>query len=222
MVFVNYSEPDQTQTQTQALTLRYLAVKRAFDVFFSGLVLVCLAPLFLFIILCILFDGGAPIFVHQRVGRNGEIFGCFKFRTMARHADEVLKQHLSSNPEARSEWESTRKLSKDPRITALGRFLRKSSLDELPQFWNVILGQMSVVGPRPITKDEMSEYEDAASTVTSVLPGITGLWQVSGRNGLTLAQRREMDIAYVQNASFALDVRLILQTVGAVLRRSGQ
>lgn len=220
MVFVNFSEPDRKQIQS--LTIRYLVVKRVFDLSFSALVLVFLAPLFLFLIVCIVLDGGAPFFVHQRVGRHGQVFGCYKFRTMARDADKILDQYLSANPEARAEWERTRKLSYDPRITVLGSFLRKSSLDELPQFFNVILGQMSVVGPRPITKDEMSTYKDAATTVTSVMPGITGLWQVSGRNRLTLEQRRDMDVAYVQNASFGLDIRVIIQTVLVVVFMSGQ
>lgn len=200
----------------------YRRAKRQFDFLFSALLLILIAPLLLLIAIAIYLEGGAPFFAHERVGRKGRTFRCLKFRTMARDADKLLAELLESSPEARAEWEETRKLTNDPRVTPLGNFLRRSSLDELPQFFNVLIGNMSVVGPRPITAPEMEEYGDAAKTVTSVLPGVTGLWQVSGRNDLTLQERRAMDLEYIEKASLGFDFRIIGKTILAVLKMSGQ
>ncbi len=200
----------------------YHLPKRLFDIAFSMAAILLLLPLFIGTAVVVGIGGGKPFFSHERIGKNGKPFKCFKFRTMVPEAEKVLSDLLESDDNARAEWVVNRKLEDDPRITRVGHFLRKSSIDELPQFANVLLGEMSVVGPRPITASEMKQYGDAAKTVTSVLPGVTGLWQVSGRNQLTLKERRDMDLAYVRSATFGLDIKIIFKTVLAVLRLSGQ
>ncbi len=163
---------------------------------------------------------GPAFFVHQRVGRSGQMFPCLKFRSMWPDAQERLDDILAVNAELRSEWELTQKLRNDPRVTPVGRVLRKSNLDELPQILNVLVGQMSIVGPRPITPAETERYGDGIATVLSVKPGITGLWQVSGRSDLSYDQRVELDIAYVVQRSFLRDLVICLKTAGAMIHPS--
>ena len=166
-------------------------------------------------------DGGPGFFAHTRVGRNGRPFRCFKIRTMRPDAEAALAELLERSPAARDEWEDTQKLIDDPRVTPLGRVLRKTSLDEFPQIFNVILGQMSLVGPRPIVESELDRYGPYASVYGSVRPGVTGLWQVSGRNDLSYAERVQLDVEYVARLSLVGDIWLILRTLIEVARRTG-
>lgn len=199
----------------------YRWVKRAFDLVAATSLLILFSPLFLVISSMIRKSGGTAFYGHTRVGRDGKPFQCLKFRTMRPDADKVLKELLASDPKARAEWEKDFKLKNDPRITPVGRFLRKTSLDELPQLINVIKGEMSLVGPRPIVDAELGRYGDYASLYLRVLPGVTGLWQVSGRNDATYAERVSLDAWYVQNWSIWYDVAILFKTLNVVLYRRG-
>ena len=162
-------------------------------------------------------SSGPVFYTQRRVGRNYQRFGCIKFRTMRADADVVLARFLEADPSLRAEFERDFKLKRDPRITAVGRFLRRSSLDELPQFLNVLRGEMSVVGPRPIVDKELVRYGPYMDEVASVRPGLTGLWQVSGRNNLSYKKRVKLDLAYARCRSFSLDCAIILRTFGVLL-----
>lgn len=193
--------------------------KRAFDLAVAICALIFLAPFLLTIALLIKLDDGGPIlFRHRRIGRQGARFGCLKFRTMAVDADRKLADLLLTDPEAAAEWRETQKLRDDPRVTRLGGFLRKYSLDELPQLWNVIRGEMSIVGPRPITRDELSRYGKDRRFYLVVRPGMTGLWQVSGRSSTTYERRIRYDREYIEDWSWLGEVWIILKTVPALLR----
>ena len=181
-----------------------------------------LMPLMGIVALVILLERQGPvIFRHQRIGRYDTRFSVLKFRTMCMNADEVLLRHLEASPAAREEWRQDHKLRLDPRVSKLGAFLRKSSLDELPQLWNVLKGDMSIVGPRPIVEDEIAKYGQYFDAYCAVRPGITGVWQVSGRNDISYQRRVEMDALYARKKSVILDVRIILATIPAVLMRRG-
>jgi Undecaprenyl-phosphate galactose phosphotransferase WbaP len=163
-----------------------------------------------------------PVFYKQeRVGLHGRRFYAWKFRTMVLDADEVLEAYLEARPALRAEWDSQHKLKNDPRITRVGRWLRYTSLDELPQIWNVLCNEMSLVGPRPIVSAEIAKYQHHFELYTKVLPGVTGLWQVSGRNDTTYPERVALDAFYVRNWSCWLDLYILARTVGVVLRREG-
>lgn len=164
---------------------------------------------------------GPVFFGHERIGKNGQRFKVWKFRSMVTNGDEVLKQHLADNPEAQAEWDATFKLQNDPRITTVGHLLRKTSLDELPQLWNVVVGDMSLVGPRPIVAAEIERYADIYTTYLQVQPGITGFWQVSGRNLTTYERRVELDHYYVRNWSVFFDLYVLGRTIKTVLFREG-
>jgi Undecaprenyl-phosphate galactose phosphotransferase WbaP len=193
-------------------------IKRAGDIGFSLLVLALGAPLLLLLVVLVkLSSKGSVFYCQRRIGRGYRGFGCLKFRTMRKDADRVLAQVLASDPELRAEFERDFKLKNDPRITPIGKFLRRSSLDELPQFINVLKGEMSVVGPRPIVWDELERYGRNMDQVLSVRPGLTGLWQVSGRNNLPYETRVKLDLFYARNRSFWLDLGIILRTIGVVL-----
>ena len=166
-------------------------------------------------------DGGPMIFAHQRVGRGGRLFAVLKFRSMATDAPTRLQHLLDTDPEARVQWERDHKLRNDPRITPLGEFLRRSSLDELPQLFNVLRGEMSLVGPRPIVQAEACRYGRRINDYCSVRPGITGLWQVSGRNDTSYKRRVALDVLYCRRKSLLLDLQVLLMTVPAVLMRRG-
>ena len=197
--------------------------KKVFD-FIVGLLLFLLlaVPLAIISLLIRMTSPGPAIYRQQRSGKNGTMFLCYKFRTMYRDADTRLKVILASNLKSRKEWEAYRKLSDDPRITPLGRFLRGTSLDELPQIINVLRGEMSLVGPRPVTREEIEQYyKDSADLCYSVLPGITGLWQVSGRSNTSYDNRIMLDSWYVRNWNLWLDVVILLKTVDVVFRREG-
>ena len=193
-------------------------LKRIGDIIFSLLVLTLGSPIFILIgILVKLSSPGAVFYIQKRVGRNYREFGCIKFRTMYKNADDILPNLLEKYPLMKKEFEKDFKLRKDPRITKLGRFLRRSSLDELPQFFNVLKGEMSVVGPRPIVSNEIIKYSLFMEEVISVRPGLTGLWQVSGRNNLSYKKRVQLDLAYARNRNFILDLEIILLTLGVLL-----
>lgn len=196
--------------------------KRALDIVFCILVLPLLLPVLVVLYVLVRMDGGPAFYGHTRIGRNGKPFKCWKMRTMVVDADKRLKQYLSDHPAAAAEWRDSFKLNNDPRITRLGAFLRASSLDEIPQFFNVLRGEMSVVGPRPVTRSELSRYGDSKWAYLGVKPGITGLWQVSGRNNVSYAERVEMDVDYCRDMGPLLDTLTILRTFGAVMGRTGR
>ena len=197
-------------------------IKRLFDLFFTITGGILISPILLILAIIVAIDNrGRVIFAHRRVGRNGREFSCYKFQTMIPNAQEVLKEYLEKNPEARQEWEESFKLTNDPRVTKLGNFLRRTSLDELPQLWNVICGDMSLVGPRPIVKAEIPRYQKNIREYFMVLPGITGMWQVSGRSDTTYEERVAMDTWYVRNWSVWIDLMYLFKTVKAVLQSRG-
>ncbi|MBI1220614.1 MAG: sugar transferase [Rhodobacteraceae bacterium] len=196
--------------------------KRAFDLLVAVSGLLILSPVFVLLAGLILLMDGAPVFyAHERVGLGGRRFLCIKFRTMTTRGDAILAGLLARDPAARREWETNRKLSHDPRVTRLGALLRRTSLDELPQLWNVVKGDMSIVGPRPVVSDELAHYGVHAVEYLSVLPGVTGAWQVAGRSNTTYAERVALDVAYVHNQSLRGDIGIVLQTCRVVLSRDG-
>lgn len=196
-------------------------LKRILDLVGSTALLVVLAPLFVVIALLVRREGGSAFFAHNRVGLHGETFKCLKFRTMVPNAEKVLADLLERDPAARAEWEKDFKLKNDPRVTPIGRFLRRTSLDELPQLINVLRGEMSLVGPRPVPYEELQRYGRDASYYLQVRPGITGLWQISGRNDVKYENRVFLDSWYVKNWSLWYDVVILLRTTVAVLSRQG-
>lgn len=198
------------------------AMKRALDIAGAGSLLLLSLPVFLLLALLVRLDGGPAFYAHERVGRGGRRFGCLKFRSMVTDSAARLEALLDQDPEARAEWNATRKLRHDPRITWVGRFLRASSLDELPQLINVLRGDMSLVGPRPVIAAELAaHYGAAAEHYLSVRPGITGLWQVSGRSSTSYDTRVALDVRYATNPSLLEDLRILLRTPAAVLLRRG-
>ena len=194
------------------------SLKRTGDVLLSLTVLGLGSPAFLLLAALVKLSSPGPVFyVQQRVGRGYRRFGCIKFRTMRQDADAVLAQVLERSPALQAEFDRDFKLRDDPRITPIGRFLRRSSLDELPQFLNVLRGEMSVVGPRPIVRKEIDRYGDYMDEVLAVRPGLTGLWQVSGRNNLSYPKRVRLDLAYARGRTCLLDLAIILRTFGVLL-----
>lgn len=196
-------------------------VKRAFDVVVSLALLLIASPLLLWIALKVSSTGRQIIYGHRRVGRHGKSFDCYKFRTMQPNSAELLKELLERDPEARAEWERDFKLKNDPRITSIGHLLRKTSLDELPQLWNVLRGDMSLVGPRPVVDAELERYGSQVDHYLATRPGITGLWQISGRNDISYETRVYLDSWYVKNWSFFNDIVIMLRTVKVILNRDG-
>lgn len=198
-----------------------LAAKRVIDVVGAIVLAAVLLPLMLPILVAMGISSGSILYRHRRVGQNGRIFKCYKFRTMVPNADKVLQDFLDRDPALKAEWLQDHKLRDDPRITFIGRFLRRTSLDELPQVWNVLKGEMSLVGPRPVVKEELLRYGRNVSAYLSVRPGITGLWQVSGRNDMDYRRRVAIDVYYVRNRTVLLDFYILLKTTGVVLSGSG-
>lgn len=197
-------------------------LKRVFDIVSTVIGIVCLSPLLIGIAVWIYKDSPGPvIFKHRRVGRHGKEFNCYKFRSMCVDADVKLKELLDHDPAARAEWEKEFKLKHDPRITKSGAFLRKTSLDELPQLFNVLKGEMSLVGPRPIIQDEVPRYGKYIEDFYMVRPGVTGMWQTSGRSDVTYDERVQMDTWYVRNWNVWFDIVLIWRTIGVVLGKKG-
>jgi lipopolysaccharide/colanic/teichoic acid biosynthesis glycosyltransferase len=205
---------------SEANAVRRVA-KRGFDLLFAVPMLISLAPFFAVIALLVRRDGGAIVFGHERIGQHGRTFRCLKFRTMVTNADVVLRELLESDPEARAEWAGVFKLKNDIRVTAIGRFLRRTSLDELPQLWNVVRGDMSLVGPRPVVQQELERYGSDVDCYLMTKPGITGLWQVSGRSDVDYSRRVSLDVSYAQQWSLKRDMAILLKTIGVVVRRDG-
>ena len=192
--------------------------KRFIDIVLAITGLILLAPLMTICFLAtVITSPGPAIFRHRRVGFNGKHFDCLKFRTMVTDAPERLQRLLESDPSAASEWETSRKLKRDPRITSIGAILRKSSLDELPQLFNVLKGEMSIVGPRPVPDEELERYASSAGAYLACRPGITGLWQVSGRSSTTYDKRIACDTFYARNWSMALDAKILVVTIPSLL-----
>ena len=198
--------------------MNYINLKRFIDFVFSFLLIILLFPLFLIIgILIKLNSKGSIIYIQRRIGKNNTPFSCYKFRTMKHESKYILKKLLIQNPHFKNEFEKTRKLINDPRITNLGKFLRFTSLDELPQIFNVFRGDMSFIGPRPIVKSEIKKYGKDFKKAFSLKPGISGLWQVSGRNKLSYSKRVELDIFYAANINLLLDFKIFLKTILIIL-----
>ena len=196
--------------------------KIAFDRASAMLGLIAISPILLIVAGLIALRRDGPVFFsHVRVGRGGRLFRCYKFRTMVPDGSRLFNHILSIDPVAREDWQVRRKVHRDPRVSRLGAFLRSSSIDELPQLFNVLRGDMSMVGPRPITSEELANYGDHAREYLSVRPGITGAWQVSGRSNCTYSERVALDVDYVRNFSFARDMAILLRTVNVVLRGQG-
>lgn len=186
------------------------------------ILLIAFAPLMAAIAMAVRWsDGGDACFAHYRVGRDGRLFRCLKFRSMVVNSAAVLRQLLEDSPQARAEWDRDQKLLHDPRVTVVGRFLRATSLDELPQLINVLRGDMALVGPRPVTLAELERYGESRWHYLAVLPGMTGLWQVSGRNNISYEQRVALDTHYVQRRSFMFDLFILVLTIRVVLRGAG-
>jgi lipopolysaccharide/colanic/teichoic acid biosynthesis glycosyltransferase len=208
--------------ESPANTFDYIVLKRAFDI---GIVLL-FSPFLLAIcttvsLLVMLSSPGPIFFSHRRIRRGGAFFSMWKFRTMCQNSAEVLERHLSMHPEDREEWLLNHKLKHDPRITGIGNVLRRSSLDELPQIWNVLTGRMSLVGPRPIVAAEVEKYRSDFAYYIAVKPGVTGLWQSSGRSTLTYDERVALDRKYVENWSLWLDLKILVRTVRCVVNSDG-
>lgn len=196
-------------------------IKRCFDLVVSASVLTLASPLFLYIAFKVSRSGRPIFFGHTRVGQHNQPFKCYKFRTMAPNADQLLAELLARDPEARAEWERDFKLKNDPRITPIGHFLRKTSLDEIPQLWNVLKGDMSLVGPRPVVTAELERYGNQIDYYLEAKPGITGLWQISGRNDVSYDTRVYLDAWYVKNWSLFNDIVILLRTVKVIFRKDG-
>jgi Undecaprenyl-phosphate galactose phosphotransferase WbaP len=196
-------------------------IKRCFDIVGSTLLLGLLSPLFVYLAYKVSRDGSGPFFGHERVGQGGKKFYCYKFRSMIVNAQEVLADLLAKDAQAKVEWEKDFKLKNDPRINSVGHFLRRTSLDELPQLWNVLMGDMSLVGPRPVVQPELGRYNEDVVYYLMVKPGMTGLWQVSGRNDVDYETRVYFDSWYVKNWTFLMDLRIMFKTVEVVLGKKG-
>ncbi len=193
-------------------------IKRVFDIIFSLVVLILCSPVYLILTIAVAITSPGPVFyVQERVGKDFNRFNCIKFRTMVINADQILDTLMASSPQLRQEFESNAKLRQDPRITKVGKFLRLTSLDEFPQFWNVLMGDMSVVGPRPLVPDELERYGASIDRVLTVRPGITGLWQVSGRNDIPYPKRVKIDVYYANSYNWFTDIWIILKTVVVVI-----
>jgi lipopolysaccharide/colanic/teichoic acid biosynthesis glycosyltransferase len=208
---------------TTSLRLRpvFSCFKVFFDVLFASILIVTLSPVFLVIFILVKLDGGPAFFSHIRVGKDRRYFRCFKFRSMIVNGDAILKAELESDPRASAEWLKMRKLRNDPRVTKIGRFLRATSLDEIPQLMNVIRLEMSFVGPRPIIEAEVDLYGADIEFYYKTRPGITGLWQVSGRSDVSFSERVRLDVQYVECWSFLSDCLILARTIPAVMGRKG-
>ena len=213
--------PARTVVRFAARSRTYLPLKRLLDIAGALAIGLVFSPLLLVIAIRMGLEEGPILFRHRRIGQGGRSFDCLKFRTMVPNAEHILHNLLERDPEAQAEWLRDHKLRFDPRVTRLGRFLRKTSLDELPQLWNVIRGDMSLVGPRPIVKEEMLRYGRYLHSYLAVKPGITGLWQVTGRNDTNYRRRVVMDTYYVRKQSLIMDIRILFKTVRVVLHGSG-
>jgi exopolysaccharide production protein ExoY len=218
-----HTRPSASQCSRASLSRQAIPrlAKRGFDAVSASLLLCLSLPLLIIIAAIVPIDGGPVLYLHRRVGAGGRSFRCIKFRTMIPDAELCLDEYFSYHPQAEAEWVSERKLTFDPRVTAIGRLLRQSSLDELPQLINVIKGEMSLVGPRPVTLPELANYGSSAELYKSVRPGMTGLWQVSGRNDVSYATRVTLDEHYVRDWSLGLDIWILFQTPRVLFAKLG-
>lgn len=230
--YISMNEVNPLASASSTLSLPLLALncdikhdfgKRTFDILFSLVILITTLPLFLLIALAIrLSSKGKIVYAHERISRGGRPFKCYKFRTMYPDADQRLQEILEKCPERLKEWEAHHKLKNDPRITPIGSFLRKTSLDEFPQFWNVLIGDMSIVGPRPVVRAEVIKHLGPnAASILRVRPGITGPWQISGRSDISYPQRIKMDLDYVSSRTFWKDMIIVLKTVPCMIFSKG-
>lgn len=215
-----YSNPTADRAGSSHSPSRPLGgkLKRVLDILIAAVALIAALPLMLIVATVLKLSGGPVFFIHDRVGFKGMTFGCLKFRTMVQNPDKALRDYLAANPEANAEWEQCQKLRKDPRITFFGHALRRASIDELPQLINILRGDMSCVGPRPVTTEELGRYGEQASLYLQTRPGLTGLWQTSGRNRLSYEERVVLDSTYVREWSLLLDLKILLKTIFAVIR----
>lgn len=220
--FTRVQISDLASVKSASYHWRYRNIpKRIIDLTVSILILPAILPIIFVLATLVRHDGGPSFFCHQRIGRNGKPFDCLKIRTMAIQTQDSFEALLRHDERLAVEWKLRRKLTDDPRVTKIGRILRRTSLDELPQIWNVLKGEMSLIGPRPVTFDELANYGDLRSSYEAVRPGVTGLWQISGRNKLSYQARVELDIFYVQNLSFPGDIKILWKTLLKVLRPDG-
>ncbi len=194
-------------------------IKRALDIVIASVALIVLSPLMIIAALAVRLSMGGPVlYAHTRVGFGGRAFTCYKFRTMVTDSEQALENLLARRPDLAEQWRTGQKLEQDPRITPLGHVLRKTSIDELPQIWNVLRGEMSCVGPRPVVVGELARYASSARYYLAVRPGLTGLWQVSGRSSLSYNKRVALDRLYVRRWSLLADFKILLATIPAVMR----
>ena len=209
------------KVKTDIKTFIYNYIKRMFDISISLLSIIFLAPIFLIISIMIKLDSkGKVIYKHKRIDKNGKYIYLYKFRTMYTNSKEILEE-LLKNPEIKKEWEENFKLENDPRITKVGKFLRRTSLDELPQLLNILTGDMSIVGPRPVVDDEISKYGIYKAKFLSVTPGLTGWWACNGRSCTSYDERIKLELYYVEHRSIALDIKTLFKTVKAVVKGHG-
>ena len=195
----------------------YRAFKRIVDIILGCIGLVLLSPVFLILAICIKIDSKGPvIFAHKRIGKNGKKFNMYKFRSMYENAEEMIENF---NEEQKREWQENFKLENDPRITKVGKFLRKTSLDELPQIINIIKGDLSIIGPRPIVDEELEKYGENKEKFLSITPGLTGYWQANGRSNTTYEERMQMELYYIDNQSLWLDIKIFFKTIVSVLKK---
>lgn len=195
--------------------------KRTLDIVGALLISAALSPVLITVCAVLWFQGDSVIYKHRRIGRGGRTFECLKFRTMVPDAGHVLRELLEKNPHLKLEWVRDHKLRNDPRVTFIGKFLRRSSLDELPQLWNVLRGEMSLVGPRPIVREELPRYGRKMRQYLAIRPGITGLWQVTGRNDTRYRRRVALDVYYIRNQNLLLDLYILIKTTGVVVEMTG-
>ena len=197
----------------------YRGFKRIVDIILGCIGLVLLSPVFLILAICIKIDSKGPvIFAHKRIGKNGKEFNMYKFRSMYENAEEMIENF---NEEQKREWQENFKLENDPRITKVGKFLRKTSLDELPQIVNIIKGDLSIVGPIPIVDEELEKYGENKEKFLSITPGLTGYWQANGRSNTTYEERMQMELYYIDNQSLWLDIKIFFKTIVSVLKKEG-
>jgi Undecaprenyl-phosphate galactose phosphotransferase WbaP len=219
---VHVSSRPRRSNRIPSQLFRYRVMKRSLDIAAVVAAAPLLIPIFLVVACVVVLSSPGPVFYsHRRIRQNGAFFSMWKFRTMCVNSAEVLEEYLTRHPEARAEWNKTHKLRHDPRVTRVGRFLRQYSVDELPQVWNVLTGKMSLVGPRPIVAAEVEKYRDSFSFYCRVKPGLTGLWQVSGRSTLSYDQRVALDSEYVERWSLSRDLKILLKTIPSVVNQDG-
>lgn len=212
---------ENVRVKREKSDILYNGIKRIFDIVFAIVSIILLLPVFIITTIIIKLDSkGKVIFKHKRIGKNGQVIYLYKFRTMYSNSEEIFNE-LMKDPKRKKEWETYYKLSNDPRITRIGKFLRKSSLDELPQLFNILSGEMSFVGPRPLVEKEIEKYGKNKNKLLSVIPGLTGWWACNGRSCTSYEDRMKLELYYVEHKSIKLDLKVIFKTFVTVLKRTG-